>query len=346
MNDKSNFSVQWHLTDKCNLKCKHCYGVSNNDELSITSIENIISNISETLNIWGSVFPIKKSINFTGGEPLLYNNLFKLIEYCNNEGFQAAILTNGTLVNSDIAALIGKFNISYVQISIDDINERHDFIRGVKNSFNKSVGGAKLLINKGVQVNLSCTISRLNIEVIEELLDFAVSIGVSTIRFTRLIPIGNGKLLFDYLLSSNELKCAYRKLINMKIAYSDKINVLLDDPLFALFESDLNHNFSSNDNSFCIGGCSIGYSGICIMPDGTVYPCRKLPISIGNIAKINFRDIWNNSIVLNDIRDKVNLRGKCGNCSLSLNCKGCRALAYSLSGDYLGCDVQCWANNN
>lgn len=346
MNSKVNFSVQWHITDKCNLKCKHCYGVSKNDELSIARIENIISEISETLNIWNFAVPVIKSINFTGGEPLLYNHLFELIEYCNKEGFRIAILTNGTLINRSIASLIRKLSISYVQISIDDINERHDFIRGIKNSFNKSVGGAKLLIDEGVPVNLSCTISRLNVERIEELLNFALSIGVSTIRFPRLIPIGNGKQLYDYLLNSNELKNAYSKLINLQSAYFDSINILLDDPLFALFESDLNHNFSSSKNSFCIGGCSIGYSGICIMPDGTVYPCRKLPVPIGNIAKNNFRDIWNNSNVLNDIRDKVNFHGKCGNCSLSLNCKGCRALAYSLSGDYLGCDVQCWAHNN
>lgn len=143
------------------------------------------------------------------------------------------------------------------------------------------------------------------------------------------------------MLSSDEIKNTFKKLIKIRNEYSNKIDVMLDDPLFALLDSQQEmHN--EETNKFCEGACSVGFTSICIMPDGTLYPCRKLPIPLGNILKRPFRDIWINSEVLNDIRDKNNLKGYCGNCSLSYKCKGCRAVAYAVSGDYLNDDIQCW----
>jgi len=344
MENEANFAVQWHLIDACNLNCRHCYGNDLHSELYFSDLTKIISDISSTISIWNSFTPLSKSINYTGGEPLLYKNLFKLIDYSNKEGFSSAILTNGTLVDKDKARIISNLGVSYVQISVDDINDHHDSLRGLKDAFKMALQGIENLVEEGVFVNVSCTLSKLNVGRIEEIISLMATVGVSSIRFPRLVPIGRGRQLNQNMLSSDETKNAFIHLAKLSVEYNSKIEVMLDDPLFALLNlpQTCESTCSTESNIFCEGACSIGFTGICIMPDGTLYPCRKMPIPLGNIIKTSFRDIWVNSDVLNNIRNINNLKGHCGNCSLSYKCKGCRAMAYAVSGDYLGHDIQCW----
>lgn len=77
------------------------------------------------------------------------------------------------------------------------------------------------------------------------------------------------------------------------------------------------------------------------MPEGTVFPCRRFPISIGNLLNASLKQIWERSEMLEKLRRKENLMGKCGRCEVK-NCRGCRSLALALTGDYLGEDPHCW----
>jgi radical SAM protein with 4Fe4S-binding SPASM domain len=77
------------------------------------------------------------------------------------------------------------------------------------------------------------------------------------------------------------------------------------------------------------------------MPEGTVYPCRRFPISVGNLLEKSLEEIWEKSELLEKLRYKKNLKGKCGRCEVE-DCSGCRSLALSLTGDYLEEDPHCW----
>jgi radical SAM protein with 4Fe4S-binding SPASM domain len=77
------------------------------------------------------------------------------------------------------------------------------------------------------------------------------------------------------------------------------------------------------------------------MPEGNVLPCRRFPISIGNLLATPFKQIWEESELLEELRRKENLKGKCGRCKIK-DCRGCRSLALALTGDYLGEDPHCW----
>jgi radical SAM protein with 4Fe4S-binding SPASM domain len=76
------------------------------------------------------------------------------------------------------------------------------------------------------------------------------------------------------------------------------------------------------------------------MPEGSVFPCRRFPISIGNLLSDSLKQIWEESEILEKLRRKENLRGKCGRCGIK-DCKGCRSLAFALTGDYLGENPHC-----
>jgi radical SAM protein with 4Fe4S-binding SPASM domain len=99
--------------------------------------------------------------------------------------------------------------------------------------------------------------------------------------------------------------------------------------------------------SIATGGCAAGISGLTIMPDGTVVPCRRLPLPLGNIRTDSLREIWVESAILNQLRDRSRYKGKCGACRRWALCRGCRAIAYAASlgrrqEDLLADDPQCF----
>ena len=90
------------------------------------------------------------------------------------------------------------------------------------------------------------------------------------------------------------------------------------------------------------GACSVGKTALAILPNGDILPCRRLPIVVGNILIDGIVKVWNESDVLNKCRENSNLKGKCNNCQYIKRCRGCRAMAYAVSGDYLEEDPLCW----
>lgn len=344
MND-NEFTIQWHLTNKCNLSCKHCYLTKEHDsyDISLGDACQILNEIGETIEFWNEISSITKSVSFTGGEPFLYHDIFPLIKHANDNNFLVRILTNGSLVTKNIAKKIRDYEVHGVQVSIDNIEEEHNQFRGGENAFQESMRGIEYLIKEGVFVSISSTLTKFNSRKIGKLIDMSINIGASAIRFPRLVPIGNGLEMTTAVLSAGDLKEAYILLCNKQKELEGKIDIILDDPLFTLISEHSSHcTVQPNNNTICPSGCSVGFTGICIDQDGTFLPCRKLPIPIGNWKEKSFRDIWINSKVLNDIRNNSNLKGNCYECEYGHLCKGCRAIAYSLTGDYLSGDDQCW----
>jgi len=99
--------------------------------------------------------------------------------------------------------------------------------------------------------------------------------------------------------------------------------------------------FSQGEMELMGAPCVLGTDGLCIMPEGEVFPCRRFPISIGNLLGTPLDQLWESSELLRRLRRKENLKGKCKNCE-SKECRGCRSLALSLTGDYLEEDPLCW----
>jgi radical SAM protein with 4Fe4S-binding SPASM domain len=88
-------------------------------------------------------------------------------------------------------------------------------------------------------------------------------------------------------------------------------------------------------------GCLAG-TGVCfISHEGEVFPCGYLPAIAGDLRKQTFADIWNHSVVFNDLRDDSKLEGKCGCCEFRHVCMGCRARAYAATGNYMSEEPFC-----
>ncbi|UCH79851.1 MAG: radical SAM protein [Nitrospiraceae bacterium] len=339
-----DFLIQWHLTELCNLKCTHCYQHGHgSDELALDEVLSTINEIESTLEIWEDAYAMafSSSVNITGGEPLLRNDLFEVISAFHNIGFDTYLLTNGIFIDNNIAKKLCALNVKGVQISIEGPEGIHDSIRG-KNSFKQSIRGVKLLKDAGMEVTLNATVSEINAAYLTDTVKLASGLGADRLGFSRLVPSGRGRSLLKELMKTSEVKSLYEKIFSIKP--DNGLEIVTGDPVASQFR---NKTGNKDYGDIALGGCAAGISGLTIMPDGTVVPCRRLPVPVGNIRKNSIREIWAMSPVLNDLRDRGKYKGKCRTCDNWANCRGCRAIAYSYSAskgeaDILAPDPQCF----
>ena len=341
------FYFQWHITEKCNMRCNHCYQANYNskNEMSLHELKGVADEISRTLNKWKK----KGRIALTGGEPLISPKLFPLAKHLekSDEIEKIGILTNGTLIKEKTIENIKAIRkLHYIQVSLDGATpETNDRIRG-GGSFRKAIKAIRLLNQNGITIRLMFTLHKQNAYEINQLIDLAISEGVDGLTFERLVPCGQGKGMENVILSSEELKDVYQRIsdrADLEYERRSKLTILKLRTLFACLDKDGTRDGANIPFKKQLGAmCSIGIDSLCFLPDGTVLPCRRLNIPIGNLRKDSIFKIWYTSDVLWKIRDKRNLQGKCKDCDLIPRCGGCRAMAYAITKNYLAEDPQCW----
>lgn len=343
INEAHDFFIQWHLTEKCNLRCKHCYQEGRTmGEMSLADVKSIVGEVSHMISSWEETYSIKfsRSFNVTGGEPFLRRDIFDILEEMGNYGFDLYLLSNGTLITKEISRALAALGVKGVQVSIEGPESVHDEIRG-RGSFSSSLKGITSLLGAGVQVSLNITLSKINARYFMQMVDLAASLGVHKLGFARLVPSGRGSGMLDKMLTSVEIKELYERVNSLK---TPSIDIVTGDPIASQL-SPLNRD--DDAGSVALSGCAAGVSGLTILPDGTITPCRRLNIPLGNARKDAIREIWATSPVLEAIRDRSKYGGRCGTCRKWALCRGCRAIAFAYSkstGDntFLSEDPQCF----
>lgn len=340
------FFVQLHLTERCNLRCSHCYQTGDrSDELSLTEIKGLLAEISDMLAAWSDAYQLDftSSLNVTGGEPLLRRDLFAILAEMRKREYPVYLLTNGTLLDRDKAARLAALAVEGVQVSIEGPEDIHDSIRG-KGSFAASCRGISHLVEAGLEVTLNATLSEINVDKFAEMIAIGRQLGVQRLGFSRLVPSGSGLELADRLLTADRVGKMYGEIFSLE---SGPLTIVTGDPV----ASQLLAGSAEDDlGDVATGGCAAGISGLTILPDGTVVPCRRLPVPIGNVRQDSLREIWAGSEVLENLRDRSQYKGRCGACPRWAHCRGCRAIAYSYSqnrgrADILADDPQCFFNH-
>jgi AdoMet-dependent heme synthase len=343
------FFIQWHLTERCNLRCAHCYqeAAPGGEELSLPEISAVIEETADLLAAWQEAYGIEFSPSFhvTGGEPLLHRDLPAILAEMKDRKFTVYLLSNGTLITEAWAENLAALKVDGVQISLEGPGRVHDAIRG-PGSFAAALAGAKNLVAAGVKVIHNTTLSRLNAATFFDLVPLSVSLGAQELGCARLVPSGRGEALLDQMLSPQELAEFYREMLSLEV---NGLTVGSGDPLASQLSAEP-APATSEAGSFPWGGCAAGVSGLTLLPDGTILPCRRLPVPLGNVRRDRLREVWAASPVLEALRDKTRYAGKCGSCPRWAQCRGCRAIAYAWSGtqgtpDFLAPDPQCFITN-
>ncbi|MBA7574406.1 putative mycofactocin radical SAM maturase MftC [subsurface metagenome] len=351
---------QWHITDKCNLKCKHCYRSDNQiQDMPFSDVKRVIDELAEVsrkLDVIGL-------FGFTGGEPLLRKDIFEILDYLKekfNKGYplSALLMSNGTLITSEIAQKMNSyFPFLYsVQISIDGSTpEVHDTIRG-KGNFKKALRGLNFLIHETkLATIISSTFHKQNLKDIPKIVEIGERLGVTGFHITRLVPIGRGREMSGSKLSVNEVKHILTYLHKKEIEFEKQRQSGYKKPYIAqnrcLFHltdpQDAIQRFQHGRRRLG-NACAIGFTSVVILADGTILPCARLPIPIGNILEEHFLDIWYKSDLLWEFRRRSeNIKGKCRQCEFSSKYKeicngGAACMSYGYYGDYNKPDPHCW----
>lgn len=335
-----DFSLQWHLTEKCNLRCKHCYQ-------NLTYLKQEISfkkkiSLLERIVKFCKLIKKRPRIAFTGGEPFaIKRELKQILEWCNKKHpeIKLSILSNGVLIGGEDISYLKKLkNLEYIQISLEGLKERNDFIRG-SGVFKKAVDTIGKLKENSIKVAVMCTLTRLNYDDVIPLINFCEKLGVDYFGIDRIVPEGEGSNLKTFMVSPLELKEIYYKIaLKQKefIEEGKKLKIVMKRPLWCLIKEEYKNELKDLD----IGGaCAAAFNGLTIMPNGDIMPCRRMDMVIGNAIKQELIDIWYGSEVLWNLRERM---GECSSCEYKNKCYGCRAIAKAIKGNYLAKDVQCW----
>lgn len=203
LEEKAPFLVSWSLTNRCNYKCKYCnIWNTESEELNTEQVLFIIDELSKC----GT-----KAIAFSGGEPLLREDIAGIIEYCSKKNIYTKLTTNGSLVQNKIDDIK---NISQVKMSFDGPREIHDLHRQV-DSYEQVIKAVKILKEHNIKVGLNCVISKLNVEHLDFVLKKTEQLKVK-VTFQPLEYRSSKDFIFHNMPSEIRYKQAFGMLISEK----------------------------------------------------------------------------------------------------------------------------------
>jgi radical SAM protein with 4Fe4S-binding SPASM domain len=342
--DQSNLLriVFWETTVRCNLSCGHCRRLAQEPRGELTTREgkefiDQLADLSQHQN--EAVVLI-----FSGGEPLLRGDLFDLAEYAHEKKIHIALASNGTLIDSSIAERIAAAGFGRVAVSLDGPTaDLHDRLRQQPGCFNAALHGIQHCRDSGIGIQINTTVSRSNVRHLEEMLNLVIKIGAAAWHVFIFVPVGCGsELPTDEMLSGREAQDVLEWLYQVSCQNQIQIKPTCAPQYYrilarheALGPGGVWHRYTRG----CLAGINVCFVGA----TGKVFPCGYLPAEAGDIRKEPFEQIWQKSEVFNQLRDYGLLKGKCGGCKFVGVCGGCRARAFSLSGDFLAEDPGCSA---
>jgi len=332
-------SIIWEITHACNLGCLHCLSACGRKapgELSTAEAKTLIDELAQ-LHVF--------SITLGGGEPLVRDDVFELIEYATDKNMAVRLSTNGYAVTRETLRRLADLNVFSVQVSVDGIGDTHDFLRNRPGAFDRAVNALRLFGEAGYYTFMTVTVSALNLNEIPSLVDLALQLGVATFKVAPYVPLGRAVQNDSVLrVSHAAIKDLASTMRQKEQLVGDQIYLQVDGLFPWLFDPEPQH--TSQADGFG-PGCSAGVSQVVVSYNGDVYPCPYMrDRSAGNVRQATLGDIWRNEDYFAPIRmlDRSKIRGKCATCAYRpYYCTGgCRGAALAAYGDLYAEDPNCW----
>lgn len=328
------FGFQWHLTDRCNGSCAHCYqdSFTTRGELAFEAWARLAD------RIFAGVADLGVAVNLTGGEPFLLPDLLRLVEHLH--GFdnleEVNIITNGLVADEGVLSRLSAFpKIGCLKVSLEAGDRAvNDAIRGPGHFAAVRRNLAVFRESARKPMVIMATLSRRNLAAIPGTVAFARDSGLSGVIFERFVPLGTGARMADQALGPAEWAAAVDAIARSAGVVADTEDLAP----YRAFWIDL----TERDGPELRGAlCNLGRDTMALMPDGTVFPCRRLPIPAGDLLAETFEVVRERlaRYAVQEIRTRLG-GGRCGACGVD-DCAGCRALARAIHGDFLGDDPAC-----
>lgn len=323
------FGFQWHLTDRCNLACAHCYqGRGATVELGLGELRALADRLFAALP--GRAL----SVNLTGGEPLVLPWIFELIDHLSPRA-EVNLITNGTIATPTVLRRLAASPVRLLKVSIEAADRAtNDELRG-PGAFDHVTANIARSVDAGLEVVLMVTLSATNLHTIAATTSLARDLGTSGVIFERFVPLGRGRAMAAAVLTAAQWRLAVAEVC--RASGLDDLDSAEIAPYRAFWLG-----LSGPGETIELRGaaCNLGPESMALMPDGTVYPCRRLPLPVGNARREPFAAILERLERWSVAAVRPRLSGACGRCP-EPGCAGCRALAFALTGDPFVDDVHC-----
>jgi len=321
----------YNCTARCNLKCLHCYSSSDpscmRDLLSTEQAKQLLGQLP------AAKVPVAL---FSGGEPLLREDLFELIAEARGLGLRTVISTNGTLITPEVAGRLAELELTYAGISLDGQEPFHDEFRQVPGSFRKALEGMENCRAAGLRTGLRFTITKANAAQVPAIFEIAVETGIRRICFYHLISSGRATDLNEQSPSLEQTRRTIDTIIDTThdLVAKGLVDEVLtvgnhaDGPYLLLRMQKENHPDYETAKKLLLSneGNRVGEKIACVSWDGTVYADQFWRnYALGNVMERPFAEIWTDETnpVLSRLRNKDTFADpRCLKCQWFKLCKG------------------------
>jgi radical SAM protein with 4Fe4S-binding SPASM domain len=318
-------SMELELSRACNLRCIYCYaasGVPLPDELTLEEIYGAIDQ--------AAALGARKIIILGGGEPLLYKDLFKVIDYIQAQQITADLFTNGMLITPEKAKALYQRRVSVVIKMNSRRAEIQDQLAGQAGAFAAIDKGLQNLLAAGYPdaehtLGVETIVCRQNFDELPDLWIWARRQGI--IPYVEMMTLqGRATDHPELEVPMSEIKSLFEQLA--RIDAEQFGNLWTPHPPLAASQC-ARHEYSCTVTSI-----------------GDVQPCPGVSVTAGNIRAQPLAEILHRSKPIQELRNiRKMIKGRCGECVFGEYCYGCRGHAYQVTGDYLAEDPLCWLDH-
>jgi selenobiotic family peptide radical SAM maturase len=312
--NSQSFTLQWHITQACDLHCRHCYDRSVRSTMTLHQGIRILDDVRRFCRGRHAM----KAVSFTGGNPFLYPHFLELYRAASERGFSIGILGNPT-ERGKIEQLISIQKPTHFQVSLEGLQEQNDFIRG-KGHFKRVLAFLRVLKELNIFSMVMLTLTKNNMKEIIPLAEI-LNEHADRFHFNRLSMVGEGANL---ILPEKE---EYLAFLDSYEKAMQKIPVLgLKDNMLSILSYKKGLEPFGGCTTF---GCGAAFNFLAVLSDGEVHACRKFPSAIGNVYCQGIAEIYDSPQAQ---RYRAGCTA-CHTCKLLPVCGGCLAVAHSLGRD-------------
>lgn len=344
---QSPFVVIWETTRACDLACRHCRAEAvpyrRPDELTTDEAKAMLRKVRE----FGKVVFV-----LSGGDCLKRPDVFELIEYGFQLGLRMAVTPATTpLATTDTIARFKSAGISRLAVSLDGSTPAiHDAFRRVDGSFDWAVRILDECRRIGLSTQVNTVIGRHNVDDFDNLAALMTRLGIVFWEVFFLVPMGRAKP--GDVASADEFEHIFNKMYDLSKTASFDIKataapqysrVIMQRQIAERRAGDRAEApdpltggvmFSLSDGIGRARSVNDGDGFMFISHTGDIMPSGFLPLATGNVRRDDLVQVYRDSPVFQALRDRSQLKGKCGVCEYVKVCGGSRARAYAMTGDF------------
>lgn len=308
------FTLQWHITQTCDLHCRHCYDRSARAAVSLADGLALLDQMRRFCRARG----VRGQVSFSGGNPLLHPDFFALYQGAVERGLTPAILGNPTN-REQLAAIVAIRRPVFYQVSLEGLAEHNDYIRG-PGHFARVLAFLDLLREFGVYSMVMLTLTRDNLAQVLPLAELLRE-RVDLFTFNRLAPVGEGASLaparpedFPDFLAAYLEAARHNPIIRLKDNLLNRLRYQQGEPLFG----------------GCAGfGCGAAFNFVSVLPEGEIHACRKFPSPIGDLRQQDLAAIYDGEAARRYRAGSL----ACRECAIRPACGGCLAVVHGYGLD-------------